>query len=650
MTFKDLLDREVVVEIGGGEGNLIGAADAIEIDEDDDEDLFKAVRCRSGLIRIVAEGDVLQELMPTTPLERPVTVTRDGECIFYGYLQMATYSQTYEAAVHEVEIPIVCPLTVAEGLYIDATSGGAVTIRQILDEIEEKIMGEEKANLREEWPEGTNSLTATVMREAFRELGDEEDEESSGGWYPQTLREVLETIARYWGWQVSMRGKRLRFLQLDRKSRADMEEGDLLLIRGQRENWLMGRKRVIVSSTQGNQETTALKMDLEEAYQQTGKATTAYMREDESTVRVCEEASYRATGNIAFNWSGWNTADCVVASLDHWEKDSMKRGFWGARIENITTDKYLNKAGEMSLILAEAGTPGSGQTPIAKIRTKNFTVCSRMPACLVLQMSVSAMEEVKDAFTSDLAGTFQFTLRWGHLWYLNRSPGVYGWGSGEGGLEVTMNWAEFRDGQLVLRVPFVEGQPDSTNFRGNLTGLYIPLDSYTRQFSGELEMEIYAWNTLGGGGRFIRALKIDSIELKLVTREYFGPAPKAPKVRWSENLGNGYPNEYEVSNGLCTPVKDAVGSRLVMPMNWDEVSEPTWNGETKIAEKAMLERLKRQFVRSRRTMKLTALSASGVEPGTTIRGRDGRLYVVLSVSENVGGAEAEIVAEEIITE
>lgn len=106
---------------------LTGASNPITVQEEDDEDLFKPVRLRSGYIRFIDRtGATQRSMMPNNTIECPVElrwkVAGRWQVMFTGFLLPETFTSELWRTPRECELPICCPLTALESLTLPTPS------------------------------------------------------------------------------------------------------------------------------------------------------------------------------------------------------------------------------------------------------------------------------------------------------------------------------------------------------------------------------------------------------------------------------------------------------------------------------------------------------------------------------------------------
>ena len=86
ISFKTLKDRLCTVAIAGGGTAVDGAANPVEWEEDDSDNMLDFVRTKTGYVRVLEYTyGALSGLFPTSATSHPITVTYDGHLAFKGY-------------------------------------------------------------------------------------------------------------------------------------------------------------------------------------------------------------------------------------------------------------------------------------------------------------------------------------------------------------------------------------------------------------------------------------------------------------------------------------------------------------------------------------------------------------------------------------
>jgi len=99
----------------------VPAADPFYYEEDDDEDLLKVVRIKTGYINLVeTQFGGLTDIYATSLKSRYVEVFYDSTIVFRGYIQQQTFENDWRPAPREVSLPVISVLGLTESLSFDA--------------------------------------------------------------------------------------------------------------------------------------------------------------------------------------------------------------------------------------------------------------------------------------------------------------------------------------------------------------------------------------------------------------------------------------------------------------------------------------------------------------------------------------------------
>ena len=122
--FKSLAERTCRVDIydlttpdySGSTTTLVGAADPIVIDEDNDDDLTNVVRTQSGYLNIIETDDTtaaIEALKPEKNTSRRVELYVDNVLTWCGLMQAQTFENAWVPNPRQMSFPIMSPLALA---------------------------------------------------------------------------------------------------------------------------------------------------------------------------------------------------------------------------------------------------------------------------------------------------------------------------------------------------------------------------------------------------------------------------------------------------------------------------------------------------------------------------------------------------------
>lgn len=206
------------------------AANAIEWADDDDRDILLPVRGQSGYLRVIDDGSgEVDDMMPRNNMENYVEVWCENSMVWQGYMQAATYTASWDIAPKVVEFPLIDGLTALESVYMDSTKEmSMVTLAELTYEaimatgldikkvvypkevMEKVVFGEDGKGYATPW-------MLEVSRFNFFEKSDavNYDDPEYQRYDGITYRELLEEIAKLWGWRVVIRGWKMLFISTE---------------------------------------------------------------------------------------------------------------------------------------------------------------------------------------------------------------------------------------------------------------------------------------------------------------------------------------------------------------------------------------------------------------------------------------------------
>ena len=114
--WKSFTDYDLTLEIDNGTDTvttMTPAAQPFVTEIDDDNDMFTPIRYQTGTIGIVGTLAQMDQLVGDYPFERPVTLkaSKNGTSLgvmWKGYVQSATYSQSWVSGNQELRISACC--------------------------------------------------------------------------------------------------------------------------------------------------------------------------------------------------------------------------------------------------------------------------------------------------------------------------------------------------------------------------------------------------------------------------------------------------------------------------------------------------------------------------------------------------------------
>ena len=117
-------DCEVNIYLEGFTGTpsqLTGGDIPVYFEEDDTDNLLKAVRIKTGYISFIEETyGHWSAVFPSTNLDRYVEVLYNSQTVFRGFLQAQTFENNWESGPREIQIPCRKSYSV-HGLYMSVS-------------------------------------------------------------------------------------------------------------------------------------------------------------------------------------------------------------------------------------------------------------------------------------------------------------------------------------------------------------------------------------------------------------------------------------------------------------------------------------------------------------------------------------------------
>ena len=99
----------------------VPAPDPFYFEEDDDQDLLKVVRTKTGYINLVeTQFDGLADIYATSLKSRYIEVFYNSVIVFRGYLQQQTFENDWRPAPREVSLPVISVMGLTKSLSFDA--------------------------------------------------------------------------------------------------------------------------------------------------------------------------------------------------------------------------------------------------------------------------------------------------------------------------------------------------------------------------------------------------------------------------------------------------------------------------------------------------------------------------------------------------
>lgn len=223
--FKTLNEKDALIDIyekdwTGTITQLEPAVNPITTEEDSDDDYLKPVRTQTGYLRVVDNGD-LAGLMPEDNSQHYIELRIDNALSWCGYMQADTFSEDWDITPLITEFPLISPLGMLDGVYLDQAKGmSLVKLAELLLECIEAT-GVDYTRIyfpREVWYSVIESaktpFDVAISRQTFfsDNGSDERDAVDWQRYDAETCFSFLEEFCKFWGWTLYERCKFLYFI------------------------------------------------------------------------------------------------------------------------------------------------------------------------------------------------------------------------------------------------------------------------------------------------------------------------------------------------------------------------------------------------------------------------------------------------------
>lgn len=291
--WKSISDIDYTLWIDDGSATdtrIIGGPSPLVTETGDDEDIYTPVRLQTGNIQIAEDAVDLPAIIGKDPLSRKVTLFKSGEVypVWKGYLQTQAFTQTWDTGPNIISLPVISALG-ALGARIPSGAVADVKYISFGQFIIDLVMVENTPDYRFfVFPVLSNPLV--TLKYCFNLLNYGTWNEDERKYDMQSYLEILADICRTFGWTAVEKGDTLAFVTPD-------VEGDYimmtyanldLLVNGitpsydtltqstvaqtvfgndHTTTFMPGRRSVKVTGDVGKQDLTIYKMDLDQEFQ-----------------------------------------------------------------------------------------------------------------------------------------------------------------------------------------------------------------------------------------------------------------------------------------------------------------------------------------------------------------------------------------------
>lgn len=218
----DIFDMDSGTDYTGEPTQLVGAAQPVTIDEEDDQDLLTTIRPRTGYLNLIETDDTstaIEALKPATNTSRKVIVYSGQEAIFQGFLQAQSFQNAWVPNPRRVSLPILSPLALVDDVNMPTYDPPS---REMLCKLLSDAIGQLNAKgagiTQVVWPQESKLLSELVNTTAVCDWNDAHDTTTDSTeplLKPDTVRYTIEGICNCFGWMVHDEPGKLIFTKFD---------------------------------------------------------------------------------------------------------------------------------------------------------------------------------------------------------------------------------------------------------------------------------------------------------------------------------------------------------------------------------------------------------------------------------------------------
>ena len=200
-----------IAKSGDGDAALTGASVPFVTEEDDDDDLFKPVRLQTGYIGIIDEtGQAWERLISNTATDKAVTLLRDGDTVWEGFVQPGGMTSEYALRPQAIQVPVMCKLSALEAFDVEPDAFDIPTFAEMLHYILGKVGG-----FRYVFVQGTATFTLGILKKRVNHALFVEKDVDGRDVSRLDCLELLDRICEFWGWAAHVQGQDIYFLSPD---------------------------------------------------------------------------------------------------------------------------------------------------------------------------------------------------------------------------------------------------------------------------------------------------------------------------------------------------------------------------------------------------------------------------------------------------
>ena len=190
-------------DFSGTATELTGGAQPFVTRELDDEDIYTPIRTQSGYLRFIVENaTIVSQIQPIKATDRPVVLWHSGasRAEWVGFLRPEQYSQPWEPAPYEIEIPLMSVMEAMQGVEF-TQSEGYVSFFSMVQTINTYL----PVDLDITAPDETPVKDVYVQNNNFREfltIAERAERSTTNKYECVSIYEVIEAFCQYFGFSL----------------------------------------------------------------------------------------------------------------------------------------------------------------------------------------------------------------------------------------------------------------------------------------------------------------------------------------------------------------------------------------------------------------------------------------------------------------
>lgn len=185
----------------GNPTELIAGAQPFVTRELEDEDVYTPIRTQSGYLRFIVENaSIISQIQPIKATDRPVVLRAGDTVAWAGFLRPEQYSQPWEAAPYEIELPLMSVMEAMQGVEF-TQSEGYVSFFSMVQTISSYLPTEIYITAPEETPVKDVYVQNNNFRD-FLTIAERAERDTQNIYECVSIYEVIEAFCQYFGFSL----------------------------------------------------------------------------------------------------------------------------------------------------------------------------------------------------------------------------------------------------------------------------------------------------------------------------------------------------------------------------------------------------------------------------------------------------------------